>query len=139
VRQETREFTVTAPGPGAVEFTSDVIAWVRSAGIQTGLLTLHVCHTSASLMIQENADPQVMRDMQAFLRRLAPHGDPDFRHTSEGPDDMPAHVKSALTATSLSLPIVGGDPALGTWQGIYLYEHRDRPRRRVVIGHLIGE
>ncbi|MHC4852991.1 MAG: secondary thiamine-phosphate synthase enzyme YjbQ, partial [Planctomycetota bacterium] len=111
----------------------------RETGIERGLLTLHVRHTSASLMVQENADPQVLRDMEAFLRRLVPPGDPLFRHTAEGPDDMPAHVRSALTNTTLSIPVLDGQPALGTWQGIYLYEHRDRPHRRQVVGHLSGE
>jgi secondary thiamine-phosphate synthase enzyme len=98
-----------------------------------------VRHTSASLVIQENADPQVQRDLERFFRRLVPDGDSIFGHTSEGPDDMPAHVRSALTASTLSLPVAGGAPALGTWQGIYLYEHRVRPHRRRIAAHLIGE
>ena len=118
---------------------AEVAAWVRSSGIGRGLLTLHVRHTSASLLIQENADPEVQRDLERFFERLVPRGDPLFRHTSEGPDDMPAHVRSALTATSLSLPVEGGAPALGTWQGIYVYEHRDAPHRRRIAAHLIGE
>lgn len=113
--------------------------FVRGTDIETGLLTIHVQHTSASLMIQENADPQVLRDMEAFLRRLVPRGDPLFRHTCEGPDDMPAHVRSALTSTTLSIPVSGGRPALGTWQAIYLYEHRDVGHRRHVVLHLFGE
>ena len=113
--------------------------WVRHVRIDEGLLTLHVRHTSASLLVQENADPEVQRDLERFFRRLVPEGDAIYRHTSEGPDDMPAHVRSALTATSLSLPVVGGGPALGTWQGIYLYEHRVAPHRRRIAAHLIGE
>jgi secondary thiamine-phosphate synthase enzyme len=102
-------------------------------------VTLHVRHTSASLVIQENADPEVQRDLERFLARLVPDGDRIFRHTSEGLDDMPAHVRSALTSTTLSLPVDGGAPALGTWQGIYLYEHRTAPHRRRVAAHLIGD
>ena len=122
-----------------IEFTDRVVAWVRAMQVATGLLTLHVKHTSASLLIQENADAEVRRDFERFLRRLVPEGDPLFRHTSEGPDDMPAHVRAALTATTLSIPIVGGAPTLGTWQGIYLYEHRTDPHTRKVAAHLIGE
>ena len=121
------------------EFTGEVLSWVRSTGVQEGLLTLHVRHTSASLMIQENADPEVQRDMERFFSRLVPDGDPMFRHSSEGPDDMPAHVRSALTSTTLSLPVTGGRPALGTWQGIYLYEHRAHPHRRRIAMHVIGD
>lgn len=115
------------------------MSWVRGTGIREGLLTLHVRHTSASLLIQENADPEVQSDLERFFARLVPRGDPIFRHTAEGPDDMPAHVRSALTATSLSIPVVDGRPALGTWQGIYVYEHRDAPHRRRVAAHLVGE
>ena len=139
MQQATREFVVTARTRGATNVSGDIIDWVRSTGITTGLLTLHVRHTSASLTIQENADPQVMIDLENFLGRLVPSGDPLFRHTEEGPDDMPAHVRSALTSTTLSLPVVDGRPALGTWQGIYLYEHRDRPRPRRIAAHVIGE
>jgi secondary thiamine-phosphate synthase enzyme len=114
------------------------VAWVRSCAIDQGLLTLHVRHTSASLVIQENADPEVQRDLERFFSRLVPEGDRIFRHTSEGPDDMPAHVRSALTSTTLSIPVAGA-PALGTWQGIYLYEHRVAPHRRRVAAHLLGE
>ena len=113
--------------------------WIHGTGIREGLLTLHVRHTSASLVIQENADPEVRRDLERFFTRLVPPGDPLFRHTSEGPDDMPAHVRTALTSTSLSIPVTGGRAALGTWQGIYLYEHRDAPHRRRVAAHLFGE
>lgn len=120
-------------GPGLHEFTHQVEAIVEDANVAEGLCTLFVRHTSASLTIQENADPAVCRDLESFLGRLVPRGDPLFTHRSEGPDDMPAHVRSALTATSLGIPIQGGHLALGTWQGIYLWEHRDRPRLREVL------
>jgi secondary thiamine-phosphate synthase enzyme len=116
-----------------------VVSWVRTTGIAEGLLTLHVRHTSASLLIQENADPDVRGDLERFFSRLVPEGDRLFVHTLEGPDDMPAHVRSALTATSLSIPVAGGALALGTWQGIYLWEHRTAPHRRRIAAHLIGE
>ena len=138
IRQEVREFAVATRGKGLYEVTSDVVGWVREAEIGEGLLTLHVRHTSASLLIQENADPEVQRDLERFFARLVPRGDSIFRHTSEGPDDMPAHVRSVLTATTLSIPVAGGVPALGTWQGIYLYEHRDAPHRRRIAAHLLG-
>jgi len=121
------------------EITDRVAGWLRDQEIDAGLLTLHVRHTSASLMIQENADPEVQRDMERFFDRLVPQGDPIFRHTAEGPDDMPAHVRSALTATTLSIPVRGGVAVLGTWQGIYLYEHRTHAHRRRVVLHVIGE
>jgi len=139
MRQQTHEFVVVTRGPGLVPFTADVMAWVEASGIREGLLSLHVRHTSASLVIQENADPEVLRDFERFFRRLVPPGDPLLRHTAEGPDDMPAHLRAALTSTTLSIPVVGGTPALGTWQGIYLYEHRDHPHRRRIVAHLIGE
>lgn len=115
-----------------------MVEWVGETGVAAGLLTLHVRHTSASLLIQENADPEVRRDLERFLARLVPDGDELFRHRSEGPDDMPAHVRSALTATALSIPVVEGAPALGTWQGIYLWEHRTHAHRRRIAAHLIG-
>jgi secondary thiamine-phosphate synthase enzyme len=139
VKQRTREFVICSEGPGPIPFTDEVAAWVAESGITTGILTLSVQHTSASLMIQENADPEVLADFERFFCCLVPEGDPLFQHTAEGLDDMPAHVRSALTATTLSIPIVRGRPALGTWQGIYLYEHRRQPHRRRVIGHLLGE
>lgn len=111
---------------------------MAAASVGTGLLTIFCRHTSASLLVQENADPDVQRDLIAFFRRLVPAGDPLFIHRSEGPDDMPAHVKSALTQTSLSIPIVSGRLALGTWQGIYLFEHRDSPHRRELVLHAAG-
>jgi secondary thiamine-phosphate synthase enzyme len=137
--QHTREFVIVSDGPGPIPFTGQVVEWVAESGITTGLLTLHVRHTSASLLVQENADPEVLADLERFFRRLVPEGDPLFRHTAEGGDDMPAHVRSALTSTTLSIPVTGGRPALGTWQGIYLYEHRRHAHRRRVVGHLLGE
>jgi secondary thiamine-phosphate synthase enzyme len=139
MRQLTHEFVIATRGPGLVPFTAEVGAWVGDSGIRRGLLTLHVRHTSASLVIQENADPEVLRDFERFFRRLVPPGDPLFRHSAEGPDDMPAHLRAALTSTTLSIPVIDGSPALGTWQGIYLYEHRDEPHRRRVAAHLLGE
>ena len=133
-------------GPGLTEFTSDVAGVVREAaieeGLEAGLCTLFCRHTSCSLLIQENADPDVRADLDAFFRRLVPDADDPsmawLRHTTEGPDDMPAHIKAALTQVSLSIPIVAGRLALGTWQGIYLFEHRTRPHRREVVVHVSG-
>lgn len=132
--------TIPTAGPGLYEFTREAQAFVRREAAETGLLTLFVRHTSCSLLVQENADPDVRRDLDAFFRRLVPPSDdPSMRwvvHTAEGPDDMPAHIKAALTATSLSIPVAGGRLALGTWQGIYLFEHRERPHRREIVLHL---
>jgi secondary thiamine-phosphate synthase enzyme len=136
--QRSHLLTVPTSGPGLVEITEPILRWVGDTGFQEGLLTVHVRHTSASLLIQENADPEVRSDLDRFFRRLVPEGDAIFRHTSEGPDDMPAHVRAALTATTLSLPIADGAPRLGTWQGIYLWEHRRRPHRREVALHIVG-
>lgn len=119
--------------------TRDVVHRVHASGIRMGLLTLFLRHTSASLLIQENADPEVQRDLERFLERLVPDGDPLFRHIEEGPDDMPSHVRAALTQTQLSIPVENGEPSLGTWQGIYLYEHRRRGHRREIVLHVIGE
>jgi len=133
-------FTVRTRGPGLFEFTADVASFVRASGEREGLLTLFVRHTSCSLCIQENADPDVRRDLDEFFRRLVPPGDDRsmswLRHTTEGPDDMPAHIKAALSAVSLSIPVTDGRLALGTWQGIYLFEHRDQPHDRQVVAHL---
>ena len=139
LRQGTHEFKVSTRGRGFYEITKPVQTWVEEAGIQTGLLTLHLRHTSASLLIQENADPEVRRDLERFFSRLAPDGDPLFQHTIEGDDDMPAHVRTALTAVNLGIPIVDGGLTLGTWQGIYLWEHRRHPHTRLVTAHFIGE
>jgi secondary thiamine-phosphate synthase enzyme len=133
-------FSIPTSGPGLYELTADVVRFVRDSGLREGLLTLFVQHTSCSLLIQENADPDVRRDLQEFFRRLVPSSDdPTMRwltHTTEGPDDMPAHIKAALTAVSLSIPVTDGRPALGTWQGIYLFEHRHGAHSRRVAGHL---
>ena len=123
-------------------FTKDVAKWVSSTGVQSGLLTLFIQHTSASLVIQENADPDVVLDLADFFERLVPENDPEndprYRHTTEGSDDMPSHIRSALTQTHLSIPVAQGRMALGTWQGIYLFEHRTSAQRRSVVLHLIG-
>jgi len=128
--------TIETGGKGLIEFTDRVRDAVRRSGIDTGLCTIFVRHTSASLTIQENADPSARHDLERFLDRLAPEGDPSYTHTSEGPDDMPAHLKAALTATSLSLPCAAGEPMLGTWQGVYLWEHRRGSHRRRVVIHV---
>lgn len=138
MRQHATELIVTAPGQGLHEFTRDVADWVGSTGINEGLLTLFIRHTSASLLIQENAAPAARRDMERYLARIAPESR-DYEHDDEGPDDMPAHLRSALTATSLSIPVARGRPVLGTWQGIYLFEHRRAAHRREVALHIIGE
>ena len=139
IRQLQESLLLSTRGRGLHEITRQVVSWVRTSGIQRGLLTLHVQHTSASLLIQENADPEVRLDLERFFARLAPDGDPLFRHIAEGEDDMPAHVRSALTAVNLSIPVADSSPVLGTWQGIYLWEHRAHTHRRRVIAHLLGE
>ena len=131
-----RRLTVRVPGPGLHEFTQEVAALVREAGIDQGLCTLFIEHTSASLVVQENADPSAKRDLESFLARLAPEGDPRYSHTLEGPDDMPAHIRAALTATSLSIPVLDGRLTLGPWQGIYLWEHRRGANARTVAVHI---
>ncbi|MEN0651438.1 MULTISPECIES: secondary thiamine-phosphate synthase enzyme YjbQ [Hyphobacterium] len=132
--------TVETTGPGLYDFTRAAEAFVSEAGAGEGLLTVFVRHTSCSLVIQENADPDVRRDLDDFFRRLVPRGDDPsmrwLRHTTEGPDDMPAHIRAALTQTSIGIPVSGGRLALGTWQGLYLFEHRDRPHARQVVLHL---
>lgn len=138
MQQASTVHRVTTRGRGLLEITRPVRDWVAERGIATGLLTLFVRHTSASLLIQENADPDVRGDLERFLARLVPDGDPLFRHDSEGDDDMPAHVRAALTAVSLTIPVAQGTPVLGTWQGIYLYEHRRAGHAREVVLHLIG-
>lgn len=139
LHQATHEFVINTRGRGFYEITRNVVAWLKETSIQQGLLTLHVRHTSASLLIQENADPEVRRDLERFFSRLVPDGDPLFQHTSEGDDDMPAHVRSALTAVNLSIPIHGAQLVLGTWQGIYLWEHRLEHHSRRIAAHIIGE
>jgi len=130
---------VQGKGQGLHEITSDVAAWLDGQAVQEGLLTLFIRHTSASLLIQENAERDVRSDLEAFMERLIPEDPGAYRHTAEGPDDMPAHIKSALTQSHLSIPVGSGRMLLGTWQGIYLFEHRRRAPRREVVLHLIGE
>lgn len=139
MRQASHVLSVTSAGRGLFEITAEVSAWVQAQGIGSGLLTLFCRHTSASLLIQENADPRVRDDLEAFFGRLAPEDPSLYRHADEGPDDMPAHIRAALTATQLSVPILNGRLSLGTWQGIYLLEHRRRAHRREVVLHLLGE
>src|SRR5437867_10910278 len=133
------EIRIATAGRGFYEFTDEVAGWIAESHFKDGLLTLHLRHTSASLLIQENADPDVRRDLEKFFARLVPDGDPLFVHTAEGEDDMPAHVRTALTAVNLSIPISRGRLALGTWQGIYLWEHRHAPHSRLVSLHFVGE
>jgi len=137
--QAFQELSITTRGRGLVEFTGEVEAWIAKNKFCDGLLTLHLRHTSASLLIQENADPDVRRDLDAFFARLVRDGDPLFIHTAEGDDDMPAHIRAALTAVNLSIPVQHGRLALGTWQGIYLWEHRTHPHSRRMTLHFIGE
>ncbi|MCS6785489.1 MAG: secondary thiamine-phosphate synthase enzyme YjbQ [Thiobacillaceae bacterium] len=139
MRQYTHCFDIATRGQGLYEFTLPLARWVESCRVQTGLLTLFIRHTSASLLIQENADPDVRHDLEAFLSRLVPEGDPIYRHRLEGPDDMPAHVRSALTHTHLAIPVLEGRLALGTWQGVYLFEHRRAAQRREVLAHLLAD
>lgn len=126
-------------GQGLTEVTGDVSRWVAGQGIGTGMLTVYIRHTSASLVIQENADPDVMRDLETFFKTLVKEDLSLYRHKTEGPDDMAAHIKSAMTQTSLNIPVTDGRMALGTWQGIYLFEHRTRPHKRHLTLHLVGD
>ncbi len=139
MRQDTQRLTIPTQGPGLVEMTRPILAWIRETGIETGLLTVYCRHTSASLLIQENADPDVRTDLVAFFARIAPEMAGRYVHDAEGPDDMPAHLRAALTQTQLSIPVDEGRPVLGTWQGIYLFEHRRAPHRREIVLHVIGE
>jgi secondary thiamine-phosphate synthase enzyme len=136
--QSTTTLHIETRGRGLIDVTDRVRDWVGERGLRDGLLTIFVRHTSASLLVQENADPDVRADLERFFARLVPDGDPLFEHRVEGPDDMPAHVRAALTQTQVSIPLIGGQLALGTWQGIYLYEHRARGHRRELVLHLIG-
>jgi len=139
LRQHTTTLSFTTPGRGLTDITEQVRQWAEAQGLRTGLLTLWLQHTSASLLVQENADPTVQTDLERFFARLVPDGDALFQHTAEGPDDMPAHVRTALTTVQLSLPLVSGRLALGTWQGLYLWEHRRRRHRRRLVLHVLGE
>lgn len=139
MRQHQHRLSIKSRGQGLIDISAEVTRFVTSCGFETGLLTVYCRHTSASLLIQENADPDVQRDLLAFFRRLVPDGDPLFIHRAEGPDDMPAHIKTALTQTTLSIPIVEGRLALGTWQGLYVFEHRTSPMTRDLILHAHGD
>lgn len=139
MQQAVETVTIATRGPGLYEFTAEVRQFLATSGVATGLLTVFVRHTSCSLLVQENADADVQTDLDGFFQRLVPEGMTWLVHTTEGPDDMPAHIKAALTQTSIGIPVVEGQLFLGTWQGIYLFEHRRRPHRRQVVLHLIGE
>jgi secondary thiamine-phosphate synthase enzyme len=139
LKQFSRQIAVATKGKGLYDIGRQVTPWVEECALRTGMLTVFVQHTSASLVIQENADPDVVRDLNDFFARLAPEDQRLYRHTVEGPDDMPAHIRAALTQTHLAIPIHEGRLALGTWQGIYLFEHRAANHRRNVVLHLIGE
>ena len=138
MRQHSHTLTIDTSGPGLYEITAAVVNWCGNQEIVDGLLTLFIRHTSASLTIQENADPDVCRDLQDFFNRIAPQ-DGSYLHSAEGSDDMPAHIKSALTQTQLTIPLQQKRPALGTWQGIYVFEHRNQPHRRKVVMHFMGD
>jgi len=137
IHQQTLSFQTR--GRGTIEITGEVERVVADSGVRTGLCNVFIKHTSASLIVCENADPSVRQDLERFAARLVPDGDPLFRHTMEGPDDMPAHVRSILTQTALTIPISQGAPALGTWQGVFLWEHRTDPHRRSVVVTVMGE
>ncbi|MBA3033897.1 MAG: secondary thiamine-phosphate synthase enzyme YjbQ [Gammaproteobacteria bacterium] len=139
MKQATTKFEVHSSGRGLFEITSELRDFQRQSGIRSGLLTVFCRHTSASLLIQENADPDVRHDLEAFFSRLSPDGQPGWRHNNEGPDDMSGHIRTALTQTSVGIPVVDGELVLGTWQGVFLWEHRTRAHRREVVLHLSGE
>ncbi len=138
MKQAFRTIEIHTRGAGLYEFTDRVAEFAKAENIGDGLLTCYIRHTSASLLVQENADPDVRKDLQDFFARLA-NRDMNYRHTAEGPDDMPSHIRSALTATSVTIPVRHGQPALGTWQGLYVFEHRDAQHRREVLLHFIGD
>lgn len=139
MRQAIHTLTIKTSGRGFTEVTSDIANWLSRQKVTTGLLTVFCRHTSASLLIQENADPDVLKDLEAFFEHIAPEEAGRYIHDAEGPDDMPSHIRAALTQTQLSIPIVSGQMVLGTWQGLYLFEHRRAPYRREIVLHLIGE
>jgi secondary thiamine-phosphate synthase enzyme len=139
MRMHSHRVQVATRGKGLYEFTGHIERWLNETGAQNGLLTLFVQHTSASLTIQENADPDVIQDLNTFFNRLVPEDNRLYRHTCEGPDDMPAHIRAALTLTQISIPVERGRMTLGTWQGVYLFEHRAAPHRRSIVLHLIAE
>ncbi len=139
MRQALDEITRDTNGKGLYDMTRDVVDWSARQGLTTGLLTLFCRHTSASLLIQENADPSVRADLARYFEAIAPESPTRYEHNDEGPDDMPAHLRTALTQTQLAIPVARGRPVLGTWQGLYLFEHRSRPHRRTIVLHLIGD
>jgi len=139
LRQSTHRIRIATRGKGLYEITGQVAEWLEGAGVREGLLTLFIQHTSASLTIQENADPDVIHDLNVFFNRLVAEDNRLYRHTVEGVDDMPAHIRSALTLTQISIPVSSGGMALGTWQGVYVFEHRAAPHQRSVLLHLLGE
>lgn len=140
MRQANHVFVLTTRGRGLIEFTAELHRFLHDAQIRDGLMTVYCRHTSASLLIQENADPDVRHDLDAYFAKLAPDGDPDWRHRNEGPDDMSAHIRSTLTQTSIGIPVIAGKLALGTWQGVFLWEHRtNRELRREIVLHLVGD
>ncbi len=139
MKQARHHLSLRPRGQGLYEVTGEIVAWLAEQPVREGLLTVFIPHTSASILIQENADPDVMRDIETFFKKLVPEDSRLYRHTVEGPDDMPAHIKGALTQTQLSIPVSGGRMMLGTWQGIYLFEHRGAPRTRTLVLHLIGQ
>lgn len=139
MRQAVTSLLIPTRGKGLYEFTEEVERWVTEEAMQTGLVTLFIRHTSASLTIQENADPDVVADLNDWFGRLVNERDSHFRHTLEGPDDMPAHIRAALTATQLGIPVMNGRLTLGSWQGLYVFEHRQSPHRRTVMMHMLGE
>ena len=139
MQQFTHNLEIRTSGKGLYDFTDRLVRWLRECGLETGLMTVFVQHTSASLTVQENADPDVVKDLCDFFSRIAPEDNRLYRHTIEGPDDMPAHIRSALTLTQLSIPVASGRLSLGTWQGVYLFEHRSSPHHRRVALHMFGE
>ncbi len=139
MRQARHQLTVRTEGQGLYDVTPPIGEWLRGQKVRTGLLTVFIPHTSASLVIQENADPDVLRDLNVFFQRAVPEDTSLYRHTTEGPDDMPAHIRAALTQTQLGIPVDGGRMALGTWQAVYVYEHRTAPHTRRLLLHLVGE
>ncbi|MCI4678924.1 secondary thiamine-phosphate synthase enzyme YjbQ [Rhodoblastus acidophilus] len=139
MRQAQQRISIATSGRGLLEFTGEARAFLRASGMSMGQMTIFCRHSSASLLIQENADPSVAADLLSFFDRVAPEGRGLYRHENEGPDDMPAHIRTALTPSSLTIPFASGDLVLGTWQGIFLFEHRRDPRRREVVLHVIGE
>ena len=140
MKQRWHSIQIPTRGRGLVDVTRPILEWLAGGPVMTGLLTVWCRHTSASLLVQENADPDVRKDLEAFFARIVPDGDAQrYVHSTEGPDDMPAHIRAALTQTQLSIPVQRGNPVFGTWQGVYLYEHRTAPHRRELVLHLIGE